>query len=101
MREHYANPAIHKAFTFLEELSADEIERQRAEIREKALKDEATFLDDAKQKGRAEGIEEGTNATAKLTAQTLLSMQVLSLKQIAEATRMSLEEIEALQASQE
>ena len=77
--------------TDLEKLSADELERQRAEIREKALKDEATFLDDAKK----EGIEQGI----KLTAKTLLAMKILSSEQISEATGLSLEEIEILQAS--
>ena len=103
MREHYTNPAIHKAFTFLEELSADEIERQRAEIREKALKDEATFLDDAKKEGFAEGIEQGieqgADAKARSMVQILLEMKVASSEQIAEITGLSLEKIEAMQAS--
>jgi predicted transposase/invertase (TIGR01784 family) len=99
MREHYTNPAIHKAFTFLEELSADEIERQRAEIREKALKDEATFLDDAKKEGFAEGIEQGADAKARSMVQILLAMKVASSEQIAEITGLSLEKIEAMQAS--
>lgn len=59
MRENYTNPAVKKAFNVLEALSADEKTRELAERREKALKDERMFLNEAKRKGWEEGIEKG------------------------------------------
>jgi hypothetical protein len=51
MRTQYKNPAIHKAFDMLEKLSADENARLRAEIREKALKNEVSMLAAARREG--------------------------------------------------
>lgn len=59
MRTHYKNPVIHKAFTILETLSADEETRLRAEMREKALKNALSELAAAKEEGREEGLLEG------------------------------------------
>ena len=59
MRTPYTNPMIHKAFDLLESLSADELTRQRAEMREKALKNEISLLEDARMEGRAEGVDLG------------------------------------------
>jgi hypothetical protein len=42
---------IHKAYKTLKALSADEETRELAERREKALKDEAMFLNEAKKTG--------------------------------------------------
>jgi predicted transposase/invertase (TIGR01784 family) len=61
MRTQYTNPMIHKAFDLLESLSADELTRQRAEVREKALKNEISLLEDARREGRAEGRAEGVD----------------------------------------
>ncbi len=61
MRTEYMNPMIHKAFDLLESLSADELTRQRAEVREKALKNEISLLEDARMEGREEGREEGVD----------------------------------------
>jgi len=55
MKQTVANPMIRKAVGVLEGLSADEKTRLLAEIREKSLKDEASFLGEA----RREGFEEG------------------------------------------
>ena len=44
MREQYTNPKIHKALDILTTISLDEKERRIAEAREKALKDEVSFL---------------------------------------------------------
>ena len=48
-----------KTILTLRELNADEKMRYFADMREKALHDEATALQHAMQEGRAEGIEEG------------------------------------------
>lgn len=59
MRKSYTNPMIHKAFEVLEALSADELTRQRAEMREKALKNEVSMLEDAREEGIQQGIQQG------------------------------------------
>ncbi len=59
MRTEYTNPMIQKAFDLLERLSADEMTRQRAAVREKALKNEMSLLEDARMEGRVEGVELG------------------------------------------
>ncbi len=59
MRTQYANPMIHKAFNVLKEMSADEEMRMKAEVRERALKDEASLLYAAKKRGKEIGVAEG------------------------------------------
>lgn len=88
MRTQYKNPAIHKAFNVLEQLSADEETRLRAEVREKALKNAASELAAAR--------EEGEKAKAKETAMKLLAMGILTITQIAEATGLNVEEVQHL-----
>jgi predicted transposase/invertase (TIGR01784 family) len=107
MREHYVNPMIHKAFNVLEKLSDDDLARQIAETREKALKDEAAFLNEARRqgekegfvKGEKEGFVKGMNRNARETARILLSMGDLSEEKIAKATGLSLEEVKSLRRS--
>ena len=72
MRTHYKNPAIHKAFDRLEEMSADEQTRLRAEIREKALKNEVSMLAAAHREGEKIGIEKGIEKGEALLLQRLL-----------------------------
>lgn len=55
MRAQYKNPAIHQAFDVLEQLSADEETRLRAEAREKALKNAASELASAREEGKLIG----------------------------------------------
>ena len=67
-RRQYANPTIRKAFTLLDELSADEETRYIVEMREKALKDEASILaelTEAQEIGREEGRKEGRDEGRK------------------------------------
>jgi predicted transposase/invertase (TIGR01784 family) len=59
MRKLYTNPAIHKAFEVLEALSVDELTRQRAEMREKALKNEVSMLEEAREEGLQQGLQQG------------------------------------------
>ena len=59
MRTQYTNPMIHKAFEVLETLSADELTRQRAEMREKALKNEVSMLEAARNEGLQQGLQQG------------------------------------------
>ena len=55
MKQHYTNPKVHKAFHALTALSEDEEARLRAEMRERALKDEISELNAARREGREEG----------------------------------------------
>lgn len=59
MKAQYKNPAIRKAFTVLETLSADEKNRYLAEIRENALKNERSELASAERRGIEKGRKEG------------------------------------------
>jgi len=88
MREHYKNPMIAKAFNVLESLSADEKARELAERREKALKDEAMFINEATRKGKREQAEQ--------TASILLTMGDLTFEKIAKATGLTIDEIKKL-----
>ncbi len=93
MRNHYKNPAVHKAFGLLEKLSADEETRRRAEIREKALTNEVSMLAAARREGEKTGIEKGEKIAALRTAKNLLSANVLTVEQIAEATGLTTDEV--------
>lgn len=55
MQTQYTNPAVRKAFTVLERLSADEQTRYQAEWRERALKNKNSELSVAREEGRQEG----------------------------------------------
>ena len=73
---------VRKAMERLKELSADEETRRLAFVRERALRDEISFINDAERRGREEGREEGREAVAR----NLIAMQVLDDKQIASAS---------------
>ncbi len=64
--KNYANPHIHKAHCALKALSADEETRQRAETRERALKDEVSELNAARREGKREGMLRLIFATLRL-----------------------------------
>ena len=49
------NPAVKEVRGYIRELSADERERQRAEARMKAIRDEASLIEDAEKRGEARG----------------------------------------------
>ncbi len=76
MRTEYTNPMIQKAFDLLERLSADELTRQRADVREKALKNEMSLLEDARMEGREEGVELGEMIEEIRTLQRVLHVPV-------------------------
>jgi predicted transposase/invertase (TIGR01784 family) len=76
MKTRYTNPAIHKAFTVLEKLSADEETRYRAEMREEALRNKVSELSAAREEGREEGKEEGRKE-GELIGQIRLLQRIL------------------------
>lgn len=88
-------PPVQRAFEKLRELSADEEARYWAEARAKALSDEASLLSDAREEGREEGREAIRN-----TARNLIGIGVLSDLQIAQATGLTLAQVEALRINE-
>ena len=108
----YRNPMVNRALDRLRALSADEKTRELAERRERALKDEAMFLNEARKKGLEEGLEkglkkglekglkkgrnEGLEAGRKETALNLLRANLLSPDRIAEVTGLDIGEIEKM-----
>jgi predicted transposase/invertase (TIGR01784 family) len=86
--------------TRIRELSADEDTRRLAFVRERALRDEVSFLNDAKREGLQEGeqlgIEKGEKQGIEKTARNLLKLGVLNDEQIAEATGLAVDEIAEL-----
>jgi predicted transposase/invertase (TIGR01784 family) len=107
MTVQYRNPMVNRALDRLRALSADEKTRELAERRERALKDEAMFLNEARKKGLEEGLEkglkkgrnEGLEAGRKETALNLLRANLLSPDRIAEVTGLDIAEIEKLKRS--
>lgn len=111
-----SHPPVQKALGKLRAMSADEEERYWAEAREKALRDEATLLANAREEGREEGrqagleqgreqgrqagLEQGREQAARETACNLIQLGALSDAQIAQATGLTLAQVEALRASE-
>ena len=95
MTTQYKNPMVNRALDSLRALSADQKTRELAERREKAIKDEAMFLNEARKKGLEEGIAEGK----KLLAIQLLRKRLLTVEQIADAAGLDAREIKKLEQS--
>ncbi|CAM4065047.1 hypothetical protein VRRI112168_12880 [Vreelandella rituensis] len=89
-----------KATSRIRELSADEETRRLAFVRERALRDEVSFLNDAKREGEQLGIEKGKKLgiekNKRETAHNLLKLGVLNDEQIAEVTGLAVDEIAKL-----
>ena len=77
-------------------ISADEEERRLAFVRQRAMHDEATLLKEAREGGFEQGIEKGRQAQMRETALNLISMNVLTDAQIAQASGLSVPEVMAL-----
>jgi predicted transposase/invertase (TIGR01784 family) len=98
------NPEIEKAYRVLKELSASEDVRLLYAAREKALWDQQAREHFARKEGhaegraegRAEGHAEGRAEEKRDNALNLLRMG-LTVEQVAQGTRLSVEEVEALQ----
>jgi predicted transposase/invertase (TIGR01784 family) len=99
MTTQYKNPMVNRALDSLRALSADQKTRELAERREKAVKDEAMFLNEARRKGLEEGLEKGLEKGKKETALNLLRANLLPMDQIAEVTGLEIAEIEKLKRS--
>ena len=94
-----AHEPVKKAMSRIRELSVDEEARRLAFVRERALHDEVSLLNDAETRGRQEGRQEAEQralAEKRETVRNLLSFDVLNDEQIAEATGMAVDEITQL-----
>ncbi|MBK1618594.1 hypothetical protein CKO42_09110 [Lamprobacter modestohalophilus] len=103
-----AHEPVQQAMNRIRELSADEEARRLAFVRERALHDEVSFLNEARregreegrqegmQKGREEGREAGREAGREEVAQNLIALKLLADEQIAAASGLSEAEVKAL-----
>ena len=81
---------VKKALNRVKELSADEEVRRLAFVRERALRDEVSFINEAKREGlkeglkegRMEGHKEGRMENKRETALKLINMNILTDEQI-------------------
>jgi predicted transposase/invertase (TIGR01784 family) len=87
------NPAIAEAWGVIQYLSADEETRRLAEYEEMARRDETDRQKGAYSTGRQEGLQEGIYIVAKN-----LLRKKMPHKDVADATGLSLEEVEKLAA---
>ncbi len=100
---------IQEALNRVRQLSADEEARRMAFVRERALHDEVSLLKEAREEGREEGagreegerlgIQKGRLDAAQDTARNLIALGVLSDGQIAQVTRLSVTQVEALRSA--
>ena len=102
---------IQEALNRVRQLSADEEARRLAFVRERALHDEVSLLKEAREEGERLGIQkgerlgmqksrqEGRLEAAQDTARNLIALGVLSDGQIAQATGLSVAQVEALRAA--
>lgn len=95
------HPPVQRAMAQLQALSADDEARYRALARERALHDEATLLKDAEERGERRGEKRGERRGREDTARNLLRLGLLDNVQIAQATGLSEEHVQALRADAE
>ncbi|BAU56982.1 hypothetical protein HH1059_03030 [Halorhodospira halochloris] len=120
-----AHEPVKRAMSRIRELSADEEARRLAFVRERALRDEVSQLNEARQEGRQEGIKEarqegrqegikegrqegikegqqrGRQEAKAETARNLIKTNALTDQQIAQATGLTHEEIAQLRAERQ
>ena len=99
----FTHEPVQQAMDRLRELSADEETRRLAFVRERALHDEVSLLNDAKreglEKGRKEGREEAREEARKEFARNLIAMNLLTDEQIATASGLTEAEVKALRST--
>jgi predicted transposase/invertase (TIGR01784 family) len=95
-----AHEPVKQAMSRIRQLSADEEARRLAFVRERALHDEVSLLNDARREGReagrAEGREEGIEAGREAVARNLIAMQLPTDAQIATASGLTEAQVKAL-----
>ena len=98
-----SNEEIRRAKDKLYKLSQDEKERELYFIREKSIKDEASALYNAEQKGIEKGIEQGMKEgleqggkKAKIDTIKKLNLMGLSIEQIAQGVSLTIDEVKQI-----
>jgi predicted transposase/invertase (TIGR01784 family) len=102
---------VQKAIGKLRAMSADEAdeeERDWAEARDKALRDEITLLavareegiEEGRKEGHKQGHKQGREQATRETARNLIQLGALSDAQIAQATGLTLAQVEAVHAGE-
>ncbi|MYL22829.1 Rpn family recombination-promoting nuclease/putative transposase [Halomonas alkaliantarctica] len=95
-----AHEPVKRAMNRIRELSADEETRRLAFVRERALRDEVSFLNDARREGEKLGIEKGEKLGIEKgrleVARRLISMHLLDDAQIAAASGLTESDVKAL-----
>lgn len=89
------NEYVKKAEEELEYLSGDAAERRLAELREKAIRDEAAAMAGATRRGIEKGIEQGKEEEKFQIAKKMLE-ESIEIETIARITGLTKEEIENL-----
>ncbi|MBC7192822.1 Rpn family recombination-promoting nuclease/putative transposase [Marinobacter sp.] len=89
---------VKKAMSRIRELSADEEARRLAFVRERALRDEVSLLNDAEKRGRMEGRMEGRTETMRETACNLISRTEMDDMMIAEISGLPVESVAKLRS---
>jgi predicted transposase/invertase (TIGR01784 family) len=89
---------VKKAMSRIRELSADEEARRLAFVRERALRDEVSLLNDAEKRGRMEGRMEGRTETMRETARNLISRTEMDDMMIAEISGLPVESVAKLRS---
>lgn len=92
------NKEVKKAKEVLEEISKDEDERYKAELRQKYIMDQKATEAAGYDKGLEAGLEQGAKKEKLEIAKNLLNMG-LSIDQVIEATSLNKEEIDLLKNS--
>jgi len=89
-----AHEPVKKAMSRIRELSADEEARRLAFVRERALRDEVSLLNDAEKRGRMEGRTE----TMRETARNLMNRTEMNDTMIAEISGLPVESVTKLRS---
>jgi predicted transposase/invertase (TIGR01784 family) len=89
-----ATPSILQAIQEVKMFTQDEITRELYESRRKAILDEISKLSDQFEKGKKEGVEIGKKEQAREVAKRLLATGRFTVKEVAEMTGLSPEEIQ-------
>ncbi|EIC20501.1 hypothetical protein Thi970DRAFT_04139 [Thiorhodovibrio frisius] len=91
-----AHEPVKQAMSRIRELSADEEARRLAFVRERALHDEVSFVNEAKREGVEQGLEQGLRNGREEVARNLMTMKLLTDEQIAAASGLAQDEVKAL-----
>ncbi|MCL7931776.1 PD-(D/E)XK nuclease family transposase, partial [Halomonas llamarensis] len=82
-----AHEPVKRAMSRIRELSADEETRRLAFVRERALRDEVSFLNDAKREGEKLGIEKGRQETLQEAEERVKEAEYRALESKRNAAR--------------